>query len=181
MCSKNTWIIFNYSQRERERESEWEHSATRFCSLDIIIDTDTRDTPHTTTRTHAPVLGEDGHRQARAKKERERALLGEREIDFSIYKKKSKYIRLVHIFLFFFDYFIFVAANWQRNIIYVLFMIAGFSFNFHSHGDFRLAAVLFRPKETCLIYLTWPLGRIWPFHSIQLNKNTVANTLSFTV
>jgi len=96
----------------------------------------------------------DTDRRAPKKRERERALLGEREIDFSIYKKKSKYIRLVHIFLFFFDYFIFVAANWQRNIIYVLFMIAGFSFNFHSHGDFRLAAVLFRPKETCLIYLT---------------------------
>lgn len=113
-----------------------------------------RHTAHHHTHTCARFGGRRTQTGARQKREREKERSSEREKLIFLFIKKNQNISAWFTSSFFFDYFIFVAANWQRNIIYVLFMIAGFSFNFHSHGDFRLAAVLFRPKETCLIYLT---------------------------
>jgi len=57
-------------------------------------------------------------------------------------------------------------------------MIAGFSFfipfPWRFSGGRRF---FFAPKETCLIYLIWPLGRIWPIEEKHRHKYTIHHHL----
>jgi len=82
------------------------------------------------------------------------ALSSRAKLIFLFIKKNQNISAWFTFSFFFFDHFIFVAANWQRNIIYVLFMIAGFSFFIPFPWRFSGGRRFFSPpKETCLIYL----------------------------